>query len=432
VLLRTNVSLDLQSTIRVLDLGSLRFFEAGPTGERELPGAPPVAQIFVRPREGTPDRKEMLRLLNVLGANLERSADRRMTVTDAEQLLTSSGFSKTFVDGVIRTYVGTGMLRAKKDKSGSIQLSLSNDTREAERRRHYSSGFASDLKAQSEQLGRLIAHGPTVGTGREELLRALLERHVPGRYHVATGFVDGFKPQFDILIYDQIDFAPIFRSGNLVVAPPEAVRALIEVKSTLDASNIDDALAHLDVVTFMSMGRPPLFRGIFAFSGIGSRAIAKAVRHHHRQFTATTPIDDDGGEPIVSIDQMVTGVCVLEKALVRTGFASMPAGSVYPWMPVTVSVASEAGYASQAGAFFDLVDRFLRYPYEGPFDRGSLMDIVRDDMVTSDLTPLYEDEDWANAFFDEDGPRVGERIAAYRDWLAGEPWRPEDPSWDEE
>lgn len=415
--------IEQQTSICVLDLGSLRFFEQGPAGEKnELNGPPEPSTIFLRPRDGTAEREQMLRVLNLLSAELARSKDTQLTLADAHAFLDTKGFDRKFGDGVLRAYASSGMLEVEKDPNGIVQIRPSASGREMERRRNYSAAFASDLISQSEQLGRLIGHGPSVGAEREELLRALLERHVPKRYHVASGFVDGFRAQFDIIIYDQIDYAPLFKSGNLVVVQPQAVRAVLEVKSDLSSTSLTDALEHLSLAGFLAGGRPPVFRGVFAFSGCEARTIAKTIRHFHRPIAG----EDDEGEPVVSIEQMITAVCVLEKAMVRTAFASMPKGAQFPWMPVTAIVESDAGYASQAGAFFDLLDRFLRYPYEGAFERGSLMDAVRDDLVTSNVTALFSDEDWITPLTTMgDDDRLKDRIEAYNDWLQGGQWRRE-------
>lgn len=420
--------LDKQSLIRVLDLGELRFFEEGPTGRREIKSPPDPKQVFIRPRPDTPERQTMRRAANILAAALDRRDNKGFAVAEVADLLNAKKFKKAFIDAAIRAFVATGTLRVSSN-NGKQVLKLTQTAREVERRRGYSASFANDLAAQSEQLGRLIRHGSTVGTEREELLRALLERHVPKRYHVATGFVDGFDPQFDILIYDQIDFAPVFRTGNLVVVPSEAVRAVIEVKSTLDATNIDGALTHINGASLVSGSAPPIFRGVFAYEGVKPKTIAKAIRKHHRLFGSSTPIDDyDTREPIVSVAQMATAVCVLGKSMVRTGFAKLPPGTEFPWMPVTVTVNSDADHSSQAAAFFDLLDRFLRYPYEGSFERSSLVDVVRDDMLASDVAAIYSSEEWAQAFLlDDDGAIMSDRISAYQDWLRGEAWRSQGP-----
>ncbi len=415
-----------QSTISVMDLGRLRFILNDDDGLTALDAAPPVASVFLRPRAGTKEREEFVRIAGRIAAAIDAGPSSGMTHADVISVAARRASGRAFADGVVRTLVGVHTLVASLNKTGTVRLKLSPDARVHERRRSYSASFANELASQSEQLGRLIGHGSTVGTEREELFRALLERHVPRRYHVATGFVDGLDPQFDVLIYDQVDYAPLLRAGNLVVVPPEAVRAVIEIKSTLNSTSLPDALDHLSSAFCISGEGPPIFRGIFAYSGIGARPIAKAIRQFHRPFENDTPIDDDDLEPVTHVGQMVDAVCVLGEAMVRTTFAKMPDGFEFPWMPATVSMESHAGHSSQGGAFFDLLDRYLRHPYVGPFGRSSLMDIVRDDMLSAEVIPLYKNEDWATPFIMMDGgEEFGDRIQAFLDWLAGAAWRSE-------
>ena len=413
-----------QSTISVWDFGELRFYHSSSSGQTVLSTPPDPASVFMRPREGTKGRAALLRITRLLTAALAGSPGAGVTPAEAAATVSGRGLDSQFVDGVVRMLVGVGTLTATAGGAGTIRLKLSADARAHERRRDYSASFANELSSQSEQLGRLIDHGSTVGTEREELFRALLERHVPRRYHVATGFVDGLKPQFDVILYDQIDYAPLFRAGNLVVVPPEAVRAVIEIKSTLGTTELADAIEHLQAAMFISVEGPPVFRGIFAYKGVGPRAISKAIRKFHRPIEDDTPIDDDLPEPVASLGQMVDAVCVLGKAMVRTTFAKMPTGSDFSWMPATVIMKSDAGRSSQGGAFFDLLDRYLRHPYVGPFVRSSLMDIVRDDILSAEVVPFYKNEDWASPFLMiDDGEAFDDRIQAFSDWLAGAAWR---------
>ena len=184
------------------------------------------------------------------------------------------GFDPPTVEGMLRYLVGRGDFVAKvSPKRKTVRLSLSAIARARESHRTFASSFAHELGMQSEQIGRLIAHGPTIGSEREELLRALIERHVPRRFHVATGFIEGSDRQVDILVYDQVDYAPLFRAGNLVAVPIKAVRGLIEVKSTLTAGELADALTHLDDAMGIRTQGPPIFRGVFGYHGATAQTL---------------------------------------------------------------------------------------------------------------------------------------------------------------
>lgn len=94
-------------------------------------------------------------------------------------------------------------------------------------------------------IGR--AHGPTHGAIGESLLRELLRRFLPRTVEVGTGFVIAGGEQsteIDILIYDA--GAPTLdRDGERVFVTSDAVRGLIEVKATLNRSNLGQAIEKL-------------------------------------------------------------------------------------------------------------------------------------------------------------------------------------------
>jgi len=77
--------------------------------------------------------------------------------------------------------------------------------RQQEQERKFAATLAAELSEMSTRINGVIPHAGEKGRYREDLLRTVLERNLPTRYHVATGFIYGCKRQLDILIYDQID-----------------------------------------------------------------------------------------------------------------------------------------------------------------------------------------------------------------------------------
>jgi hypothetical protein len=186
--------------------------------------------------------------------------------------------------------------RAIKRKNGSVALQLSDLASEALRRRDYLLSLAQDLIASSQRIGNLVGHEPTAGSSREELLRGLLRRLLPERYRVATGFIERCPRQLDIVVFDGIDYAPLFREQEVVVVPRESVRAVIEVKTTLESGSVDESLGLLHEV-FGWPHCPPVFRGVFAFasnfrtlSGPAESVVrfykTNELRHHQHLVTA--------------------------------------------------------------------------------------------------------------------------------------------------
>lgn len=112
------------------------------------------------------------------------------------------------------------------------------------------------------------AHEYSLGRYKEKLLAKLIAESLPARYSVGTGFVlfpkersfSGSPPpgfdnlnrsdhevsrQCDIIVYDNERYPVIFRDDDFVVVLPEATKAIVEVKGTLNSTEIEDSAAHL-------------------------------------------------------------------------------------------------------------------------------------------------------------------------------------------
>jgi hypothetical protein len=138
-------------------------------------------------------------------------------------------------------------------------------------------------------------HWQTDGEWKESVLRSVLRRHVPGNIEVGRGFI--FTParcssQIDILLYDST-CPVVFREGDLVFVTPDAVRAMIEVKSRATADNLSRAVQKLvmnrQIVNEAVLSAPmdstiffPCFSGVFAYeSEIGDDRTALRILKEH-------------------------------------------------------------------------------------------------------------------------------------------------------
>jgi hypothetical protein len=135
-------------------------------------------------------------------------------------------------------------------------------------------------------------HTSSEGTYCETLLKEFLRRTLPKHVSVDGGFIRrvsdadwtvGAKsplaadapiatPQLDIIVHDTQNYAPLFRSEDLVVVLPEAVRAVIEVKKSLTWNRLEEAVTNItDTTHLLRKWRyepHSVFTGIFAF-GLG-------------------------------------------------------------------------------------------------------------------------------------------------------------------
>jgi len=148
------------------------------------------------------------------------------------------------------------------------------------------SSWSDELLSTTDRVRNLIGdrHQPTKGSYLESLLRRLLRRVLPARYRVSTGFIyrwdDEPSRQIDVLIWDAQEHSSLLEEGELVVLPLDAVTAIIEVKSCLNAGELRSALSLLSPPWLVSwrhtsesseaglLQQTPTvpFRGLFSFT----------------------------------------------------------------------------------------------------------------------------------------------------------------------
>src|SRR5690242_2903473 len=94
--------------------------------------------------------------------------------------------------------------------------------------------------ATKERLN-LTHHGED-GRHVEGIIRGVLEKLLPKRFSIGSGFVINFDGQMslqqDIVLFDNVDNAPLMYEGNSGVFTAESVYATIEVKKTLDSASL--------------------------------------------------------------------------------------------------------------------------------------------------------------------------------------------------
>ncbi|MFB7881865.1 DUF6602 domain-containing protein [Brevundimonas diminuta] len=385
--------------------------------------APDPAQIFVqRPGDASQERERRYVLLHasrVLATALSSLTPDKLVAKVVER----TRLAPRIVEGWIRLAVARNDLKvAASEKSGVLSITMSSQLRGAEAARAFASRFAHDLVVQAEDIGLLIHHAPTKGAYREELLRTLLQKHVPSRFHAATGFIFGQREQLDIVVYDQVDYAPLFRQGDLVVVPQEAVRAVIEVKSNLTAAELQSALGHLRDAVPGNHGGPPIFKGVFGFRGATYDTLAKTLSSFYGDFGEETSADNVFN--LLDFHSPVHAVCVLQRSLAMVEFkeSQVVEGRI---VPVINAPTNSLGRAAEAALFFDRLSRFLRSPFA-----GGLKDVTRARLVMeeaeqgqavelrSDAWGPYNVEEYDLSGVDD----LKDSQARFENWLAGGVW----------
>lgn len=365
---------------------------------------------------------------NLLRARVRLPVDSLLAEIAADARL--KDVSAAFIEGCVRCSVASGgFVAARRGKKAKVlQIELSAEQQQRETYRTLAGTLASELTQLSQRIRLLVQHGPTVGTYRENLLQALLRKHLPERYHVATGFIDRCARQLDIVIYDRIDYAPVFREGDLVVVHRESVRAVIEVKTSLDPKGLKDSLQLLEDVGAYDDRDPPFFKGIFAFeSRMSPRRLQAAVADFYIT-DEHAPIDLDAEHSIGQPFDHLTTLCVLEKFYAEIDYQPMD-DAQGRLVPSLFSYTSATGLKPQATHFLDKLLAYLRTDgLKAHHGRAMTRSLGMDTQVTKfiELTGAS----WGGYFSDDEdlgegdeGAEMEARIRAVREWLAGGGYR---------
>lgn len=309
-------------------------------------------------------------------------------------------------------------------KNDTVSFTISPAYRARERQRKFSATIAAELASLSERVRFIIDHGPSVGTYRENLLQNSLRKHLPERYHVATGFIFDLPKQIDILIYDRVDYAPIFREGDLVIVPPESVRAVIEVKTKLTSSSLESALELLHLTSYFDDNEPPFFKGIFAFeSSLKSEVLYQKIANFYTDWN--TQAQGGPGELICQPFQHLTCACVINKAFAYTHYARNENKRL---VPVLSSKNSATDLESQSSFFMQSLLSHLKFGGMKPFKIDYMGRMLGEDTLSYKIKDLREGDDSWGAYFKFDEGDVEEDaveemenlILCAQHWLNGE------------
>jgi len=111
---------------------------------------------------------------------------------------------------------------------------------------------AKKLRDDFQQVRDTISHSGEKGGETEEKVREFLNGHLPKRFHATKGFVIDADNQMsdhqDVIIYDQ-QSSPVYRyDGANQIVSADAVAAIMEVKSVLNKSQLQEAYDKIEEV----------------------------------------------------------------------------------------------------------------------------------------------------------------------------------------
>lgn len=121
-------------------------------------------------------------------------------------------------------------------------------------------------------------HNGEDGSYREAILKNVIKRFLPNNLSIGTGFVisnanNEIKrtTQIDIIVYDNT-YPLLFKEGDFIITTPKNVKAIIEVKTSIQNSRngdngiykiIEKATSNYDII---KQEGKDLFNGIFSFN----------------------------------------------------------------------------------------------------------------------------------------------------------------------
>ena len=112
----------------------------------------------------------------------------------------------------------------------------------------YWKNVVKQMESQSDAIRRDFAqHRPSAGDNREDIVEKFLKQHLPKRFGISTGFVFShdirLSKQADLLIVDDQNNFSFYPDDRNQIWPVEAVYALIEVKTKLNRTDLEEAIA---------------------------------------------------------------------------------------------------------------------------------------------------------------------------------------------
>jgi len=126
-------------------------------------------------------------------------------------------------------------------------------------------GFkAAQLQGLVSATREIVKHALTKGVEAERALADLLVSVLPGRYLAGKGFViDSMGVQsneVDLIVLDQLHTARLFDFRAFELVPIEAAVACIEVKTTLDKSELDSTFERFQKIQTMTFHEERVIR----------------------------------------------------------------------------------------------------------------------------------------------------------------------------
>jgi len=129
-----------------------------------------------------------------------------------------------------------------------------------------------ELFSVKDRIRNLVTHWPTDGEAKEAALRSVLRKHLPSTVIVGRGFIvtnNDSSTQIDILIVDASK-PTLFKDGDLLIVTPDAVLAVIEVKTSINSqpemTEVLTKLSNIEVMCRNDRRLDTVWTGLFIYN----------------------------------------------------------------------------------------------------------------------------------------------------------------------
>lgn len=142
----------------------------------------------------------------------------------------------------------------------------------------YFNSYAAELVGKFQRISHLVAHSTTTGSYHEDILKSFIAHFLSNRFSIKSGFVfkdnDHVSKQIDIMVVDENYPATyIFQEGDFAIVRPEAVVAVIEVKTTLSAQQFKLSIDNIASAKKLMKFPINLVGAVFGYESDGNNAI---------------------------------------------------------------------------------------------------------------------------------------------------------------
>jgi hypothetical protein len=349
--------------------------------------------------------------------------------SDLESEIVKNGYTLSETQAVLKSLLTSPMdyLFAGKNSEGKIYFG--KDKARFLNWSSYYRSIAEELRIKSKQIGLLVSHGPTVGNFREILLRDLIRKFLPEKFRIATGFIQGFSNQIDILIFDAHNYGPLFQEGDLVVVRQEAVRAVIEVKTTLTTRTLTESLELLHKISLPGYRttKLPIFKAVYSFgSNIKhTSSVAKRMSEFYNKPYFDSQLKTEFVRGISYLFHQVSCVATLNQHCVFSKYQSANSDGTGNMVPHLYSIEDENGLDIQTAMFMSLLFEYLDVEtYAKKSSTWNVIERLNNSGKLRTQTKLTSD-DWAPSFASEEEHTqeqhsIRHRISTFEKWFNGQ------------